>query len=138
MIFDSMAFANGALNFGLAFLAAGGFTLIFKAIYRWITPHDEGALIRAGNPAAAITLGGALLGYVIPLASALTHTVSLPEFVAWAALAGVIQIGTFLIIRYVALKDISARIERGEIATAIYVFAISVSVGILNAACMSS
>ena len=138
MIFDSMAFATGALNFGLALLAAGGFTLIFKAIYRWITPHDEGALIRAGNPAAAITLGGALLGYVIPLASALTHTVSLPEFVAWAALAGIIQIATFWIIRHVALKDVSARIERGEIATAIYVFAISVSVGILNAACMSS
>ena len=62
----------------------------------------------------------------------------LPEFVAWAALAGVIQIATFWIIRHVALKDVSARIERGEIATAIYVFAISVSVGILNAACMSS
>ena len=138
MIFDITAFANGALHFALAFLAAGGFTLIFKAIYRWITPHDEGALIRAGNPAAAITLGGALLGYVIPLASALTHTVSLPEFVAWAALAGIIQIATFWIIRHVALKDVSARIERGEIATAIYVFAISVSVGILNAACMSS
>lgn len=138
MIFDSMAFATGALNFALAFLAAGGFTLIFKALYRWITPHDEGALIRAGNPAAAIALAGALLGYVIPLASALTHTVSLPEFVAWAALAGVIQIATFWIIRQVALRDISARIEKGEIASAIYVFAISVCVGILNAACMSS
>ena len=138
MIFDSMAFATGALNFALAFLAAGGFTLIFKAIYRWITPHDEGALIRAGNSAAAVALGGALLGYVIPLASALTHTVSLPEFVAWAALAGVIQIATFWIIRQVALRDISARIEKGEIASAIYVFAISVCVGILNAACMSS
>jgi len=138
MIFDTMAFTTGALNFALAFLAAGGFTLIFKAIYRWITPHDEGALIRAGNPAAAIALAGALLGYVIPLASALTHTVSLPEFVAWAALAGVIQIATFWIIRQVALRDISARIEKGEIASAIYVFAISVCVGILNAACMSS
>jgi putative membrane protein len=38
----------------------------------------------------------------------------------------------------VALKDVSARIERGEIATAIYLFAISVCVGILNAACMSA
>ena len=138
MIFDPAAFLAGAVNFVLAFVAAGGFTLIFKALYRWITPHDEGALIRAGNPAAAITLGGALLGYVIPLASALTHTVSLPEFVAWAALAGVIQIVTFLIIRLVALRDISARIERGEIASAIYVFAISVCVGVLNAACMSA
>lgn len=138
MIFDTMAFATGALNFVLAFVAAGGFTLIFKALYRWITPHDEGALIRAGNPAAAITLGGALIGYVIPVASALNNTHSLPEFVAWAALAAVIQIATFWVIRQVALKDVSARIERGEIATAIYLFAISVTVGIINAACMSA
>jgi len=112
--FDPATFAAGALSFALAFLAAGGFTLIFKAIYRWITPHDEGALIRSGNMAAAVALGGALLGYVIPLASALAHTATLPEFVAWAILAGVIQIVTFWVVRRVALPDVSARIERGE------------------------
>ena len=138
MIFDPMAFLTGARDFALAFLAAGGFTLIFMALYRWITPHDEGALIRAGNPAAAITLGGAVLGYVIPLASALSHTVSLPEFVAWAALAAVIQIVTFWVIRQVALKDVSARIERGEMACAIYLASLSVAVGVLNAACMTA
>src|SRR5215218_6635851 len=120
MIFDPVAFGAGALNFALAFLAAGGFALVFKAVYRWITPHDEGALIRAGNPAAAIALGGALIGYVLPLASALEHTASLPEFVAWATLAGVIQIATFWIVRRVALRDVSARIEAGEVATGIY------------------
>ena len=138
MIFDPAAFLTGALNFILAFVAAGGFTLIFKALYRWITPHDEGALIRAGNPAAAITLGGAILGYVIPLASALSHTVSLPEFVAWALLAGVIQVVTFWLVRRIALPDISARIERGEMSTALYVLFISLAVGILNAACMTA
>ena len=138
MIFDPMAFLIGARDFALAFVAACGFLLIFKAVYRWLTPHDEGALIRAGNPAAAITLGGALIGFTIPLASALMNTHSLPEFVAWAILAGIIQFVTFLVIRQVALKDVSARIERGEIATALYVFAISISVGILNAACMSA
>jgi len=138
MIFDPNAFASGALAFALAFLAAGGFTLIFKAIYRWVTPHDEGALIRAGNPAAAIALGGALIGYVIPLASALANTHSLPEFVAWAILAGVIQIATFWLVRRIALPDVSARIERGEIATALYLMFISITVGILNAACMTA
>ena len=44
MMFDPYAFGSGALSFALAFLAAGGFTLIFKAVYRWITPHDEGKL----------------------------------------------------------------------------------------------
>lgn len=136
--FDPATFAAGALSFALAFLAAGGFTLIFKAIYRWITPHDEGALIRSGNMAAAVALGGALLGYVIPLASALAHTATLPEFVAWAILAGVIQIVTFWVVRRVALPDVSARIERGEMSTALYLLSISLAVGILNAACMTA
>lgn len=138
MILDLTAFSAGALSFGLAFLAAGGFTLVFKAVYRWITPHDEGALIRAGNAAAAVALGGALIGYAIPLASALAHTHSLPEFVAWALLAGVIQIATFWLVRRIALPDVSERIARGEMSTAIYLLSISLAVGILNAACMTA
>ena len=138
MIFDPYAFGAGALNFALAFIAAGGFTLIFKALYQVITPHNEGALIRAGNPAAAVALGGALIGYVIPLASALTQTHSLPEFVAWAALAGLIQIVVFWAVRRIVLPDISARIERGEVSAALYLLFISLAVGILNAACMTA
>ena len=49
MMFDPVYFGAGALNFGLAFLAAGGFALMFKAAYQWITPHNEGALIREGR-----------------------------------------------------------------------------------------
>lgn len=137
MFFDPHAFGAGALSFLLAFLAAGGFTLIFKAIYQAITPHDEGALIRAGNSAAAVALGGAVIGYVIPLASALAHTSSLPEFVAWATLAGLIQIVAFWAVRRIVLPDVSARIERGEISAALYLLTISLAVGILNAACMT-
>ena len=122
----------------LAFLAAGGFALVFTSLYRLVTPHDEGKLIREGNIAAAIALGGAVLGYMIPLASALSQTHSLIEFAAWAVLAGVIQILTFWIVRRVALPDVSARIENGEVASAIYLLLISVAVGIINAACMTA
>jgi putative membrane protein len=138
IVFDPYAFGDGAINFAIAFLAAGGFALIFKAIYRWITPHDEGALIRAGNSAAAVALGGALLGYIIPLASALSQTHSVPEFVAWALLAGVIQIATFWLVRRIALPDVSERIARGEMSTALYLLSISLAVGVLNAACMTA
>jgi putative membrane protein len=138
MIFDITAFLRGALSFTLAFVAAGGFTLIFKAIYQVITPHNEGALIKAGNSAAAVALGGAVLGYVIPLASALAHTESLPEFIAWAALAGVIQIVAFWLVRRIALPDVSARIEKGEMSAALYLLMISLTVGVLNAACITA
>jgi putative membrane protein len=138
MIFDPYAFAAGAINFALAFLIAGAFTLAFKAIYQATTPHNEAALIRAGNTAAAVALGGALVGYVIPLASALSQTHSLLEFIAWAALAGVIQIVAFWAVRRVALPDVSDRIERGELSAALYLLFISLAVGILNAACMTA
>jgi len=137
-VFDPYAFGSGALAFALAFLAAGGFLLMFKALYQVATPHNEGGLIRAGNSAAAIALGGALLGYVIPLASALTQTDNLLEFAAWAALAGLIQIIAFALVRRLVLPDISARIERGEVAASLYLLSISISVGVLNAACMTA
>ena len=83
-MFDWFAFQAGATAFLIAFAAAGVFTLAFKLIYQWVTPYHERTLIRDGNTAAAIALGGALIGYVLPLASALSHTVSLMEFAAWA------------------------------------------------------
>ncbi|MFC3079271.1 DUF350 domain-containing protein [Phenylobacterium terrae] len=135
---DLVEFRTGAVAFALAFVVAGLFTLAFKVIYQLVTPYRERQLIREGNVAAALALAGALIGYVLPLASALSQTVSLPEFAAWAALAGVIQIVAFTIVRLVALPDVKARIERGEISTAIYLMAISIAVGVLNAASMTS
>lgn len=137
-MFDVTAFQTGALAFLLAFVTAGVFTLAFKVIYQWITPYKERDLIRAGNSAAAIALAGALIGYVLPLASALSHTVSLLEFAAWALLAGVIQIVAFTAVRMIALRDVKARIEAGEVSIGIYMAGISISVGLINAACMTA
>jgi putative membrane protein len=137
-MFDLHGFGVSALAFLVAFVVAGLFTVAFKVIYQWVTPHNEGKLIREGNAAAALALGGALIGYVLPLASALSHTVSLLEFCAWAALSGVIQIAAFTLIRMVVMKDVAARIERGEIAAGVYLLSISLAVGLLNAACMTA
>jgi len=135
---DGYAFQSSALAFVIAFLAAGIFTILFKVIYQWTTPYNERVLIRDGNVAAAITLGAALLGYILPLASALEHTVSLPEFAIWALLAGVIQIVANLAVRKVVMQDFSERIVRGELAAAVYMASISLGVGLLNAACLSA
>jgi hypothetical protein len=40
--------------------------------YTRVTPHDEFKLIRDNDPAAAIALGLSLLGFVLPLVSAIT------------------------------------------------------------------
>lgn len=137
-MFDWTAFQYGASAFLIAFTAAGLFTLAFKLIYQWVTPYHERTLIREGNMAAALTLGGALVGYVLPLASALSHTVSLMEFAAWALLAGVVQILVFVVVSRVAMRDLKARIEAGEMAAALYLASISICAGLINAACMTS
>ena len=137
-MFDWFIFQQGAIAFLIAFAMAGAFTLAFKLIYQWVTPYHEHTLIREGNTAAAIALGGALIGYVLPLASALSHTISLAEFVAWAALAGVIQIATFVIVSRLAFRNLAIRVEAGDMAAALYLAAVSICVGLLNAACMTS
>lgn len=135
---DWFAFQTGATAFLMAFAAAIAFFSVFKFLYQLATPYSERELIRQGNTAAAIALGGALIGYVLPLASALSQTVSLAEFAAWALLAGVIQILVFVTISRMAFRNLVVRIEAGEIAAAVYLAAISICVGLLNAACMTA
>jgi putative membrane protein len=135
--FSSAVFRVGAVNFLIAFLTAGAFVVAFKLIYQLVTPYHEGRLIKAGNTPATIGLWGAVLGYVLPLASALSHTVSLVEFIAWASLAAVIQIVAFLIVRQLALPDVKTRIEAGDLSAGIYMAGVSLAVGLLNAACIT-
>lgn len=138
MYFDFFTFGVGARYFLVAFVVAGILAMSFKTIYQWVTPYKETDLIKQGNIAAAIALGGALIGYVLALASALAHTSSLPELLAWGILAGVIQIVAFSVVRVLFLKDVKARIEAGEIASGVYLGSVSVAVGLINAACMTN
>ena len=135
---DSTGFQSSLIAFVVAFVAAGLFAIAFKFIYQWATPYHERTLIREGNVAAAVTLGAALLGYIIVLASALEHTVSLIEFGLWALVAGVIQIVAFTIVRRIIMPDFAERIVRGELAAALYMASISICVGLLNAASLSA
>jgi len=121
-----------AAYFGLALVLL----LLFVRLYTWVTPHDEFGLIRANNSAAAIAFGGALLGFAWPLASAITHSMSLLDCAIWGAVALVVQILTF-VLSSGALKQLPQRITQGELAAGVFSAACSITVGILNAACMS-
>ena len=136
-MFDVAYFLDGALHFIIAFGLACLFLTVFKWLYQISTPYDERALIAANNPAAGIALGGAIIGFALPLASALSVTVSVIEFTAWALLAGVIQIVAAFIVRRLIVRDMAVRIEEGNIASAIYSAATSIGLGLLNAASMT-
>jgi putative membrane protein len=110
--------------------------LVFGFIYTRLTAHDEFELIRHGKSAAAIALGGSLLAFALPLCSAIVHSVSLVDFVIWGVIAMVIQIGTFFAVR-VFVANLSQRITNDEVSAGLFVALASLSVGAINAACMT-
>lgn len=113
-----------------------GFVALFLAIYVHITPYREFALIRQGNCAAAASLSGTLIGFVLPLAAAVEHSVNPYDLAIWATIALAVQLLVYLVTR-VVLPDISRDIPDGKVASGVFLGTLSVGAGILNAASMS-
>jgi putative membrane protein len=116
---------------------AVGLTLVYMVVYMWVTPHDEIKLIRDNNAAASTAMVGSLIGFSLPLVSAIAHSAALLDCVLWGLIALVIQIVVFYLVR-LPVPKISERIEKGELASGIWLGGASLTGGLLNAACMTS
>lgn len=123
-------------SFLLYFAVALAAMAIFVVLYMAVTSHHEASLIRQGNAAAAISFSGALLGFTLPLASAIIHSVSLIDMMVWSAIAIAVQLGVFLLVDRI-LREISKHIEEGNVAAGATLAAASLAIGIVNAACMT-
>jgi len=109
--------------------------LAYLLVYTRITPHNEFKLIRDNNPAAAIALGLSLVGFILPLVSAIAHSAGLLDCMIWAVIALIVQVIVFYLVK-VPVPKLSARIAAGELAAAIWLGLSSLAAGALNAACM--
>ena len=105
-------------------------------IYIKITSHDEMALIKDGNNAAAVSLSGAILGLAIPLAFCMANSVNVYDIVIWGLVTLVIQLVTFWIID-LWLRDLSRKIEDGQVGTAILLASVKLAMASINAAAIS-
>jgi putative membrane protein len=109
----------------------------FVGLYMWITPQHELKLIHEGNISAAVCLGGTLLGYVLPLASAMVHGVNLHDFLIWGVIAMLVQLAVYLVLR-LSMRTLTQDILADRVSVAILVASISLSAGVLNAAAIST
>lgn len=91
--------------------------ILGTALYALLTPHKEITLIREGNSAAALSLGGVMVGLAIPLAISLTASTSVIEIMIWGAATIAVQLLVFRITDMV-LKGLPERIHEGEVAAA--------------------
>jgi putative membrane protein len=124
------------LNYVLHLATAIALVLAFFVVYTRVTPYDEILLIRQGNCAAAVSLGGTLLGFSVTIASALMHTDDYYEFCAWAALAMLIQVLVFVIASRL-LRMSKDQIEANNLGFGTLLGAISLSIGLVNAGSIS-
>jgi putative membrane protein len=121
----------------LGYFASGiVLVVLFFVIYLWLTPQRELKLIRSGNSAASISLAGALLGFMLPLASVITHSAGIRDMALWGLIALIVQVVAFFIARAL-IPNLPHAIEEGRISVAAFGATISLTIGILNAACMT-
>mgnify|MGYP001161182103 FL=1 len=134
-VFES--YFNG-LPYLLSHFAIAVVILIFGIFLHFkITPINETALIKEGNLAAAISVLGAFVALALPLSASLKVSMSIPSIVIWGVTAILIQLICDRVVKAV-IGDFYDRINKGEVATAIYVVGIKFSVALLNSAVISS
>ena len=126
----------GLPGFLLYFLLGLVLISVFVGVYIRVTPYNEIALIREGNAAAAVSLSGALIGFVLPLASAIAHSVSWLDMVIWGVVAFVAQIAVYFVVARMVPR-LAEAIRAGRVSAATLLAALSVATGILNAASMT-
>jgi putative membrane protein len=132
MILQSLA---GLPAFLVYFCTALVAVVAYLFIYTRVTPHDEFLLIRENNPAAAIALGLSLVGFTLPLVSAIAHSANVWDCLIWGVVALIVQIIVYFIVK-IPVPNLSQRIAGGELAAAIWLGLASLAAGALNAASM--
>jgi putative membrane protein len=132
MILQSLA---GLPAFLVYFCTAIIAVVVYLFVYTRITPHDEFKLIRDNDPAAAIALGLSLLGFTLPVVSAIAHSANIVDCLVWSLVALIVQVVVYFVIK-IPVPNLSAKIAAGEMAPAIWLGLSSLAAGALNAASM--
>jgi len=127
---------SGLAAFFGYFIASVVLLVLFCAIYLRVTPYPELGLVKEGKTAPAVSFGGAVIGFVLPLASAISHSVSFLDMVLWAGVALLVQVLVFLVLRAL-FSGLVGDIAADRMGPAIVVAVFSTAAGILNAACMT-
>lgn len=133
---EIQAFISGFPNFLAQFGVAMGLFVTGLTTYVLLTPHKELALIRDGNPSAALAFGSVVVSIAIPLGACLAHSFGMLDLLVW----GVVTLLTQLIVFRVTdifLRGLPRRIAEGDVAAAIFLMSVKLGVGLILAGALS-
>jgi len=131
------AFASGFPVALLHIAVSVAMLLVAATVYIVLTPHKEISLVRQGNVAAAVDLGGVLVGLAIPLAFSLKGSTSLVDVALWGVATVVIQLLVFRLVDLV-LHGLPKRIRDGEMAAAALLVGAKLATAMIVAAAVAA
>lgn len=120
--------------------AAVGVVLLFLGLFLFeiTTKTKEFHLIGKGNQAAAMSIGGKLLGLSFVLGSAIANSVSITDMLLWGCVGIIAQIVCFYLAELVTIRfSIQQAVEEDNRAVGIMLLLLSLSVGWLLAQCLT-
>lgn len=111
------------------------------------TPYPELKLIAEGDEcdprkqcaaqAAALDLGGKIVGQALVLASAIFHAVSPVDLVIWGVIGAIFQVLIYYFFEFITPFGVIKEIPNGNVAVGIFSAFLSVAAGLLLAALIS-
>ncbi len=126
------------LNFLIYLGTSAGLLLIGAVAFLLSTKISEWELIKAGNVAAALTLGGKLLGLSVVLYASVTYSVSIPDLLQWGAVGIISLIVAYHLFELLTPKfRVQDAIAADNRAVGAVVFFLLLSLGAIVGACLS-
>jgi putative membrane protein len=133
---ELQAFAAGFPVTLLHVLVTLAILFLGAAAYVLLTPHREIGLIREGNAAAALSLGGVLVGLAMPLAVSMSASTSVLEIGMWGFSTVVVQLLVFRLMDLI-LRGLPQRIQDGEVSAAALLVGAKLATAIIVAAAVA-
>lgn len=130
---------NGYLNF-LSYLGVSlGLLIIGMVLFALSTPKiKEFQLIAQRNVAAAMLMGGKVVGLAIVLGAAAEYSISLMDMAIWGVIGIVAQVIVFFLAEVITIRfSIQKAIEEDNRAVGTMLLSLSIAVGMIVAKCIS-
>ena len=105
---------------------------LLSSAYMWLTHQKFLRYVQGHNMAAAITFGSIYVAFSIPLAAALAGSVTALDILIWAIPLGIIQFVTYLAFDAI-FRNLPKRVEENDVAVAVLVALVRISVAIVMA-----
>ena len=124
------SFVAGFPNFLIQLGVALGLFVVSLFVYVILTPHKELALIRAGNPSAALAFAGVVVGLAIPLGSCLAHSFGVVDLIIWGVVTLLLQLIAFRFAD-MFLRGLPRRIAEGDVAAAVFLLSVKIGLALI-------